>query len=32
MSKACHNSDVALIADDIEIHSSFSSKDVGEAK
>ena len=30
ISKACHNSDVALFADDTEIH--FSSKDVGEAE
>ena len=30
VSKACHNSDVALFADNTEIH--FSFKDVGEAK
>ena len=30
MSKACHNSDVALFADDTEIH--FSSKVVGESE
>ena len=30
MSKACHNSDVALIVDDTEIH--LSSKVVGEAE
>ena len=30
ISKACHNSDVALIADDTQIH--FSSKDAGKAE
>ena len=30
ISKTCHNSDVALIADDTQIH--FSSKGVGKAE